>query len=98
MFANDFDWNYPPLHQSSADLVLCGRISKHCGKSRPDKCDLLRQRLLSESAYPCAAIIGLLTNGSFFESFLIMLIYFFLGLVCYDIFHELKLVSLLFLL
>ena len=52
-------------------VLLCGRISKHCGKSRPDKvqCDLLRQRLLSESVYQCSAKIGLLINGTFFESF-----------------------------
>ena len=33
---HEFDkWDYPTLYQSSADLVLCGRISKHCAKSRP---------------------------------------------------------------
>ena len=43
----------------------------------------------------CAAIIGLLIHGT---SFFIMMMYFFLGLVCYDIglFHEFKLVTLLF--
>ena len=32
---HEFDWDYPTLYQSSAKLVLCGRISKHCAKSRP---------------------------------------------------------------
>ena len=27
MFAAIFYWDYPPLHQSSAELVLCGLLS-----------------------------------------------------------------------
>ena len=34
-FAMSLTWDNPTLYQSSADLVLCGRISKHCAKSRP---------------------------------------------------------------
>ena len=84
---HDFDWNYinPP------PTWCCAVVSQNTGKSRPDKvqCDLLRQ-CSQNLPLERQTIIGLVLVLSF------RIIYFFLGLVCFEIFHELNLILFFF--
>ena len=57
--------NPPPTYSVVRSYL---KTLENHGQTRVQR-DLLRQRLLSESAYQCSAKIGLLINGTFFESF-----------------------------